>query len=116
MAAQKTPFLPMSAISLFEEKRVRRVWNAGEQKWVFTIAGNTQIVAGTSCPRHFFKLLNHPHPAPRGFWESNPGAATKSPPRKISKLSPNPENASPAGNPDRLPSTRQHLHLHHQIS
>jgi hypothetical protein len=37
MAAQKIPFLPMSAVSLFEEKQVRRAWNASEQKWVFAI-------------------------------------------------------------------------------
>jgi hypothetical protein len=105
IAVLKTPSPLMSAISLLEEKQVHRAWDTSEQKWVFSIVAyerleeienpelaprrmrhhrrqsplNTLCVAGTSCPSRLFKLLNHPHPARRGFMASNPGATATSP-------------------------------------
>ena len=37
----------MSAISLFEEKQVRRAWNASEEKWVFAIVDVLAILTGS---------------------------------------------------------------------
>ena len=37
----------MSAISLFEEKQVRRAWNANEEKWVFAIVDVLAILTGS---------------------------------------------------------------------
>ena len=37
----------MSAISLFEEKPVRRAWNAREQKWGFAIVDVIAILTGS---------------------------------------------------------------------
>jgi hypothetical protein len=57
MAAQKIPFLPMSATSLFEEKQVRRAWNAGEQKWVFAIVDVIAILTDSPNPQVDWRVL-----------------------------------------------------------
>jgi hypothetical protein len=146
----------MSAISLFQEKQVRRAWNASEQKWYFSIDDVVLALTDSANVKDYIKKLRKRDPELDFYWGTNcppvemagadgkkrpikaantpkasrktktpptpaapspatpakpskPRAATKSPPQKITKLSPNPRNASPAKNPDRLQSQISHL-------
>ena len=57
MTVQKIPFHPMSAISLFEEKQVRRAWNASEEKWVFAIVDVIAILTGSADAGAYWRKL-----------------------------------------------------------
>jgi hypothetical protein len=47
----------MSAISLFEEKQVRRAWNANTQKWQFAIVDVIAILTGSVDPGAYWRKL-----------------------------------------------------------
>ncbi len=47
----------MSAISLFEEKQVRRAWNAAEEKWVFAIVDVIAILTDSIDPSAYWRKL-----------------------------------------------------------
>ena len=47
----------MSAISLFEEKQVRRAWNANEKKWVFAIVDVLAILTDSPNPPVYWRVL-----------------------------------------------------------
>jgi methylphosphotriester-DNA--protein-cysteine methyltransferase len=47
----------MSAISLFEEKQVRRAWNAAEEKWVFAIVDVVAILTNSVDPGAYWRKL-----------------------------------------------------------
>ncbi len=47
----------MSHISLFEEKQVRRVWNATEEKWVFAIVDVIAILTDSVDPGAYWRKL-----------------------------------------------------------
>lgn len=47
----------MSAISLFEEKQVRRAWNAGEEKWVFAIVDVIAILTESPNPQVYWRVM-----------------------------------------------------------
>lgn len=47
----------MSAISLFEEKQVRRAWNAAEEKWVFAIVDVITILTDSVDPGAYWRKL-----------------------------------------------------------
>lgn len=47
----------MSAISLFEEKQVRRAWNAAEEKWVFAIVDVIAILTESIAPGAYWRKL-----------------------------------------------------------
>ena len=47
----------MSAISLFEEKQVRRAWNATEEKWVFAIVDVLAILTDSVDPGAYWRKL-----------------------------------------------------------
>ena len=47
----------MSAISLFEEKQVRRAWNAAEEKWVFAIVDVIAILTESPNPQVYWRVL-----------------------------------------------------------
>lgn len=47
----------MSAISLFEEKEVRRAWNAAEEKWVFAIVDVVAILTDSVDPGAYWRKL-----------------------------------------------------------
>ncbi len=47
----------MSAISLFEEKQVRRAWNAAEEKWVFAIVDVIAILTDSPNPQVYWRVL-----------------------------------------------------------
>ncbi len=47
----------MSAISLFEEKQVRRAWNDAEEKWVFAIVDVLAILTDSADPGAYWRKL-----------------------------------------------------------
>ena len=47
----------MSAISLFEEKQVRRAWNAAEGKWVFAVVDVLAILTDSPNPQVYWRVL-----------------------------------------------------------
>ena len=47
----------MSAISLFEEKQVRRTWNAEDKKWVFAIVDVIAILTDSVDPSAYWRKL-----------------------------------------------------------
>lgn len=47
----------MSAISIFEEKQVRRAWNATEEKWVFAIVDVIAILTDSADPGAYWRKL-----------------------------------------------------------
>ena len=47
----------MSVISIFEEKQVRRAWNAGEEKWVFAIVDVIAILTDSPNPQVYWRVL-----------------------------------------------------------
>ena len=48
-------FIAMPAISIFEEKQVRRVWNAVEKKWMFAIVDVIAILTGSVDPAAYWR-------------------------------------------------------------
>ncbi len=61
----------MSAISLFEEKQVRRAWNTTEEKWVFSINDIVQALTGTINVKDYIKKLRKRDPELDSYWETN---------------------------------------------
>jgi len=47
----------MSAISIFEEKQVRRAWNASEEKWMFAIVDVIAILTDSVDPGSYWRKL-----------------------------------------------------------
>jgi DNA-damage-inducible protein D len=47
----------MSAISLFEEKQVRRAWNASEEKWAFAIVDVIAILTDSPNPQVYWRVM-----------------------------------------------------------
>ena len=47
----------MSAITLFEEKQVRRSWNATDNKWYFAIVDVIAILTDSSNPQVYWRVL-----------------------------------------------------------
>lgn len=47
----------MSEISLFEEKQVRRAWNAEQEKWLFAIVDVIAILTNSSNPQTYWRVM-----------------------------------------------------------
>ncbi len=47
----------MSAIILFEEKKVRRAWNKDEEKWYFAIADVIVVLTGSPNPQVYWRVM-----------------------------------------------------------
>jgi DNA-damage-inducible protein D len=47
----------MSQISLFEEKQVRRVWNAEKGKWLFAIVDVVAVLSNSSNPQTYWRVM-----------------------------------------------------------
>ncbi len=47
----------MSAIALFEEKQVRRAWNAVEEKWHFAIVDVIAILTASPSPQVYWRVM-----------------------------------------------------------
>ena len=47
------------AIQLFEEKKVRTVWDDEQEKWYFSIVDVCGVLTDSSNPRNYWKVLKH---------------------------------------------------------
>lgn len=47
----------MSAVTLFEEKQVRRAWNAAEEKWYFAVVDVIAILTGSENPQVYRRVM-----------------------------------------------------------
>lgn len=52
----------MSAIVLFGEKQIRRVWNDQEQKWYFAIADIVAALTSSAAPQGYIKDMRRRDP------------------------------------------------------
>ena len=61
----------MSAISLFEEKQIRRAWNAEEEKWYFSIDDVVLALTGSVNVKDYIKKLRKRDPELDSYWGTN---------------------------------------------
>ena len=47
------------AIQLFEERKVRTVWDDQEEKWYFSIVDVCAVLTDSPNPRNYWKVLKH---------------------------------------------------------
>ena len=47
----------MSEIKIFEQKQVRSIWNAEEEKWYFSVIDVIEILSGSPRPRKYWNAL-----------------------------------------------------------
>ena len=61
----------MSAITLFEEKQVRRAWHQAEEKWYFAIDDVVEILTGTANVKDYVKKLRKRDAELNAYWGTN---------------------------------------------
>ena len=61
----------MSAISIFEEKQVRRAWNAGDEKWYFSIDDVVLALTDSANVKDYIKKLRKRDPELDSYWGTN---------------------------------------------
>ena len=61
----------MSAISLFEEKQVRRAWNPREEKWYFSIDDVVLALRDSANVKDYIKKLRKRDPVLDSYWGTN---------------------------------------------
>ena len=61
----------MSAIALFEDKQVRRVWNPSDEKWYFAIDDVVQALTGSVNVKDYIKKLRKRDPDLDSYWGTN---------------------------------------------
>ena len=61
----------MSAISLFEEKQVRRAWNPREEKWYFSIDDVVLALTDSANVKDYIKKLRKRDPLLDSYWGTN---------------------------------------------
>ena len=47
------------AIQLFEERKVRTVWDDEEEKWYFSIVDTVAVLTDSPNPNNYWKVLKH---------------------------------------------------------
>jgi hypothetical protein len=47
----------MNSLALFEEKHVRRAWNAAEEKWYFCIVDVIAILTASNNPQVYWRVM-----------------------------------------------------------
>ncbi len=47
------------AIQLFQERKVRTVWDDEQEKWYFSIVDVCAVLTDSSNPRNYWKVLKH---------------------------------------------------------
>lgn len=58
----------MSALILFEEKQIRRVWNVQEKKWYFSVQDVIEILTESSDIKQYVKRLKNRDPYLKSNW------------------------------------------------
>ena len=49
----------VNAIQLFENKKVRTIWDAEEEKWYFSIVDTIAVLTDSSNARKYWSVLKH---------------------------------------------------------
>lgn len=57
MDEQPTSMKQQEAIQLFEEKKVRTLWNQDEEKWYFSIVDTVSVLTDSPNPRKYWSVL-----------------------------------------------------------
>lgn len=57
MDEQPTNMKQQEAIQLFEEKKVRTIWNQDEEKWYFSIVDTVSVLTDSPNPRKYWSVL-----------------------------------------------------------
>lgn len=57
MDEQPTNMKQQEAIQLFEEKKVRTLWNQDEEKWYFSIVDTVSVLTDSPNPRKYWSVL-----------------------------------------------------------
>ena len=47
------------AIQLFEQKKVRTVWDTDKEKWYFSVVDVVAVLTDSPNPRNYWKVLKH---------------------------------------------------------
>ena len=47
------------ALQLFEQRKVRTVWDDQEEKWYFSIVDVVSVLTDSPNPRNYWKVLKH---------------------------------------------------------
>lgn len=58
----------MANIKLFEEKRIRSVWNEKDQKWYFSVADVVEVLTNSCDVNQYVKLLRQRVPRLNSNW------------------------------------------------
>jgi len=61
----------MATVSLFEEKQVRRAWNAEEQRWYFSIDDVVLALTDSANVKDYIKKLRKRDPELSSYWGTN---------------------------------------------
>lgn len=61
----------MSQISLFEEKQVRRTWNAAENRWYFSVDDVVLALTDSANVKDYIKKLRKRDPELDSYWGTN---------------------------------------------
>jgi len=61
----------MSAISIFEEKQVRRAWNSSEEKWYFSVDDVVLALTDSVNVKDYIKKLRKRDPELDSYWGTN---------------------------------------------
>lgn len=61
----------MSQISLFEEKQVRRAWNAEDNRWYFSVDDVVAALTGSTNVKDYIKKLRKRDPLLDAYWGTN---------------------------------------------
>ena len=48
-----------NAIKIFEEKKVRTVWDSDREEWYFSIVDVIEVLTDSPNPRNYWKVLKH---------------------------------------------------------
>ena len=48
-----------NAIKVFEEKKVRTVWDSDKEEWYFSIVDVVAVLTDSPNPRNYWKVLKH---------------------------------------------------------
>ena len=60
-----------NAIKLFEEKRVRTVWDDQQEKWYFSVIDVVSVLTDSVNPTDYFKKMRKRHPQLAAFVGTN---------------------------------------------
>jgi len=48
-----------NAIKIFEDKKVRSVWDSEQEKWYISVVDVIEVLTESSNPRNYWKVLKH---------------------------------------------------------